>query len=470
MEGSRGFLAQLTEAISQREAWIESREIPRLADALRSLHSLFESIVGMLVRKGMLREDPYNYDQAVTELVAPRDEAPSDIETTEELSYRLAAYRRQLEFLATGQHLSLASLDMGRLKIVSALVLYINWADFGEGSKSPTTRAFARTFMKVRMGADTMAASIIKDTQTQVEKSQALVRSLLAGIVSLHRESWKLEVRTTVLPRLAAPLLAPTAEREETLRAIRKVFLQVSPGKPYYPELAEEILAEDRGEDAEGRRAKLLAGLAVLEELPKADAAAVPTKPILLDSARALSRAHAELSSALANLVENQRILESRQHGLGGRLRQWILRSLGQKDAGRVYDVEYTDNPAAAAKTESIVFADFVAEARKRTSLLASLATPGGLARLEAAAEPALLEFMDRLLSDLFLLHRRMAGLNTLFQGRAAQGRKSEVKGIRLELVAVKNSIVKANQRRHEYAARREEQDQLRRLSPGARV
>jgi hypothetical protein len=63
-----------------------------------------------------------------------------------------------------------------------------------------------------------------------------------------------------------------------------------------------------------------------------------------------------------------------------------------------------------------------------------------------------------------------MAGLNTLFQARAAQGRKSEVKGIRLELVAVKNSIVKANQRRHEYAARREEQDQLRRLSPGARV
>ena len=154
---------------------------------------------------------------------------------------------------------------------------------------------------------------------------------------------------------------------------------------------------------------------------------------------------------------------------MGERLRQWLLHLLGQKDAGRLYEVEYPDATSGSPRMERISFPDFTEEARKRLALLAQLATPGGVARLEAAAEPALLEFVDRLLSDLFLLHRRMAALNAAFQSRAATGKKTDIKGIRLELVAVKNSIVKANQRRHEYAARRDEREQLNRLRSAGR-
>ena len=116
MEGSGEFLPRLVEAVANRGTWIEAREIPRLRDSLRSFHSLFESIVGMLLRKGLLREDPYNYDQSVTELAVPPDDPLPEIENTEELSYRLAAYRRQLEFLATGCALTLATLDLAQLK------------------------------------------------------------------------------------------------------------------------------------------------------------------------------------------------------------------------------------------------------------------------------------------------------------------------------------------------------------------
>jgi hypothetical protein len=470
MEGSREFAAQLAEAVARRGGWIEDQEIPRLAEDLRFLHSQFEVIVGMLVRKGLLREDPYNYDQAVTELALPPDEVLPDLENTDELSYRLAAYRRQMEFLATGMRLNLATLDMQRLKTVSALVSWISWVDFGEGSRSPVTRAFARQFMKVRMGADTIAAGVLKDAHAQVEKVQARVRAHLAAVIAFHRESWKLAVRTAVLPRLARAPLAPAAAREDGVRALRRVFAQVSPGRPFYPELAGEILAEDSGEEAEARRAKLLASLVVTEEKPRpaAAAAAVPTRPYLLEAARILARAQGELSAALETLAVNQRLVESRRRGLAAWLRRIFLGAAGRRDSVPVYELEYADNPAAGTQSERIAFDPFLAEARKKTALLASLATPAGLSRLESAVEPALLEFVDKLLSDMFLLHRRMSGLNSLFQSRAAEGTKADIRGIRLELVAVKNSVVKANQKRHEYAARREEQEQVRSLASGS--
>jgi hypothetical protein len=469
MEGSREFAARLAEAVARRGEWIEGQEIPRLAEDLRSLHSQFELIVGMLVRKGLLREDPYNYDQGVTELALPPDEQLPDPENTDELSYRLAAYRRQMEFLATGMRLNLATLDMQRLKTVSALVSWISWVDFGEGSKSPLTRAFARQFMKVRMGADTIAAGVLKDAHTQVERIQARLRARLAAVIAFHRESWKLAARTAVLPRLPRAALAPDASREEGVRTLRRIFAQASPGRAFYPELAAEILAEEGGEEAEARRAKLLAALAVPEEKPRPviAAAAAPTRPYLLEAARTLGRAQGELAAALETLAANQRLVESRSRGFAAWLRRIFLGAAGRKDAAPVYLLEYTESPAAGTQTERISFDSFLAEARRKSALLASLATPAGISRLESAAEPALLEFVDKLLSDMFLLHRRMAGLNALFQSRAAEGVKADIRGIRLELVAVKNSVVKANQKRHEYAARREEQEQVQRLAPG---
>ena len=475
MEGSGDFLPRLVEAIAKRGAWIEALEIPRLSESLRSFHSLFESIVGMLIRKGLLREDPYNYDQTVTELSVPPDSPLPEIENTEELSYRLAAYRRQLEFLATGCRLTLATLDLALLKKIVSLVSYINWANFSEGSTSPMTRAFARPFMKVRMGADTMAAGIIKDSQAQIEKSAAAIRLLIAELVAFHRESWKADVRGTVLPRVSSSshgasgaLGASGAPHEETLHSVRKVFLDAMPGRPYFPKLIEEILAEDSAEDADARRTKILESLVVIEQSVQASAQAPQNKPILLEAARILSRAHSELGGALQTLVENERTLENRHLGFGEKLRRWLLRGLGQKEGAQEYEVEYYETAATAPKVERVAFAAFIAEVRKKVGLLASLATAPGFARLEASAEQPLLEFVDRQLTDLLLIHRRMAGLNAGFQARAAGGRKTEIKGIRLELVAVKNSIVKANQRRHEYAARREEQEQLGRLGHGS--
>ena len=49
--------------------------------------------------------------------------------------------------------------------------------------------------------------------------------------------------------------------------------------------------------------------------------------------------------------------------------------------------------------------------------------------------------------------------------GRA--GRRGEAKGIRIELSAVKNFLVKANDRMHDYTARLEELQEYQRSFPG---
>jgi hypothetical protein len=456
MEGSAGYLQQLGSALDMRAHWLESVEIPQLKDALATYQSLFEGAMAMLIRKGLLREDPYNYEQAFTDIVVPKDDPLPDFENSDEVSYRLAAFRRQLKFVSSEITLELSTLGLARLKKISALVTYINWLEFGEGSASPTTRAFARAFMKVRMGTDTMASQILKDHEVQIIKSIHQIRGLAAEMIAFHRESWKADLRRRVLSQVPLSSGESRMRKEEAVRVIRKGFSQWMAGKPWYPALAEEILEEELAEDGAARRQKILASLAVAVAKNEETAPAPDGKAILSEAARLIARPHEELATAIAILEENERmLLDSRGSGGG-----WLKRLLGvggaQTAAVRTYKVQYAEPGVPAPKTETIDFPTFIPEVQKKASLFAALSSASSPAfrRLAATGEAQLAAFIDKQLNELLLIHRRLGSLNTLLQGRATQEKKT-ARGIKIELLTIKNCIVKANHKRHEYGGTR---------------
>ncbi len=135
----------------------------------------------------------------------------------------------------------------------------------------------------------------------------------------------------------------------------------------------------------------------------------------------------------------------------------WLRRLFGggsaaHKAQDRVYKVEYAEPGVPTPKSEEIDFSKFAAEVQKKSSLLAALATGSGPAfkRLAATTEQQLAAFLDKQLNELLIIHRRLGSLNTLLQARVMQEKKT-VRGIKIELLTIKNAIVKANQRRHEY-------------------
>jgi hypothetical protein len=453
MEAPAAYLGQLDAAIDKRRQWLENEQIPRLRDLLASYEHLFEGVVGMLIRKGLLREDPYNYEQAFNDITIPKDELLPEFENADELSYRLAAFRRQLKYASTELPLDLPKLNLARLKKLSSLVSYITWLELGESSRSPTTKAFARAFMKVRMGTDSMAAQILKDAETQILKTVHQINAVLADLIIYCRESWKADVRREVLPSAAAGASDGSSRREEMVRAIRRGFANKMAGRPWYPTLAEELVDEELASDGEERRAKVLASMAVTAPAMQKPAEAAPDgKAILLEAVRLLCRPSEDLATAVAVLEENERIvIESRRSKVG-----WLRRLFGgapaRKPEDRVYKVEYTDPGDPTPRTETIDFPQFAAEVQKRSSLLAALGTGSGptYKRLAATSEEQLAGFVDRQLNELLIVHRRLGCLNTLLQAKVMKEKKT-TRGIKIELLTIKNALVKANQRRHDF-------------------
>jgi hypothetical protein len=452
MEAPAHYLDQLDAAIDKRRQWLEAEQIPRLRESLASYETVLDGAVGMLIRKGLLREDPYNYEQSFTDITIPKDDVLPEFENADELSYRLAAFRRQLKYASTEFPLDLPKLNLARLKKLSGLISYLAWHELGESSKSPTTKAFARAFMKVRMGADSMAAQILKDAETQILKTTHQINDILADLIIYCREAWKADVRRIVL-RDAAPAASDGHSRkEELVRAIRRGFANRMAGRPWYPSLAEELADEELAEDGEERRAKVLASMAITAPVKAKTVEAPDGRAILLEAVRLICRPSEDLATAVAVLEENERIvMESRSTKVGW-LRRIFGRAPSKKTDDRVYKVEYTDPGDPTPKTETIDFPQFTAEVQKKSSLLASLGTGSGptYRRLASTSEEQLAGFVDRQLNELLLVHRRLGCLNTLLQAKVTQEKKT-ARGIKIELLTIKNALVKANQRRHDF-------------------
>jgi len=450
--GPSEFLPQLHNALAARATWLETRQVPLLKESVRTYRSLFGGIYAILVKKGLIREDPYATEGRVRDIKVPADDPIPDGAEAEEASLRLAAYRKQLDFLVNDLQIGLDTVDLEGLKRVSALLGYVDWEDMGDSSFSPITRALYRLMGTVRLGTDVISARILIDTQAQIAESLGSARARLAELESWHRERWKAEVREKVLPRVPASPQTGVEDRAGETAAIKRVFEQKMPAATWRSDLVTEILEEDRPEDAGLRCARLLASLSIPQPAVVRLETSFDRRPRILEAVRGLCRLNEELARGEEVLLSNETDLD--RHGLSffQRIRRWFRRGRGKVD-DRYYEIELRDAASAEPKRVNLSFLGFIGDLREMQGVLTELSDESSAPsrRLAALGEKQVVDFLDWQLRQLRQFHRKMEALNSLFQIRAVNERRIAARGIKLELLAVENGIARADAVRQEW-------------------
>jgi hypothetical protein len=129
-----------------------------------------------------------------------------------------------------------------------------------------------------------------------------------------------------------------------------------------------------------------------------------------------------------------------------------------------IYEIEYLDAIKGVTIKEQLDFTAFRFDLDKKIRYFASHNNRDSLARFTAMEEKQLLVILEKAIREAQILHRTLTGLDEFFRTEAPREVREKIKGIRPELAVIKNSFVKANQKRHEYSARLEEAEQLKKL------
>jgi len=466
MEEGVSFVSQLQSALEQYREHLDTVELPRLKEQYRIIHSSFMSLYKVLLKKGLIHEDPYKKDLKISEISTPPEDNFLDSEKTEQMSIRLSLYESQLDFLLNFYQFRTDFLDLGRIRLLLNLTRYIAWDQFSEISAKINTKVLAEFVGKITKGDDPLSAGILKDAVDQIQKAFRNCLSILKKLTDYHKEMYKFEVRISLLTNLSIDRSRALQAKDEILKTLKKQFPHTLPGKHFYPELILEILEEDYGPNSPELRKAVLEKFKIEQTVQRPMKQEVSFKDILLEGIRALAACSRPLEEASQKLLDNSLILESRKRPLLERLKIWIQRMVQKEEESLVYEVEFFDLTTSTTKKEPIRFQPFIEDLKKRARIYGGILarTGSGYKRLEQAGEEQLFTFLHKHIEELQLIHRRLSGLETFFRSEIPRENRASIRGIKIELSAIQNCIMKANQKRHDYVARKEEMEQLRKL------
>jgi hypothetical protein len=462
MAGNTSYQQQLSEALSARRDWLEKTELPKLKEDFRAFHNAFYALYKLFLKRGLIHEDPYKQEAKIGEIEVPDVSPFSEAERLDQISLRLSNFDNQLDFLVNFYQFSVDYLPLDKIKRILGLVKYIDWVRFTpDGSASPNTRALVELVSNAKAGADQLSMSVVGESMTNLSKTTGSILGYLKEVSDYDRESYKLELRTRITGGMSPAEAAQSTQ-------IRRKFAQLMPGKPFYPDLVEELIREDYGQGGGALREKILKQLEIPDSKPKTVKAAVSFKSILIEGLFAIGSVSSILTEIAPKLDENGMLLENRRKSFWEKVRRLMQQILSKEPEPAIYELEYMDAVKGVSVREKVNFNNLRSDMDRKIKILASIGIRGGpVARMEAMEEPQLMGILERNIRDVQSMHKILSALDDFFKAAADKEDRDKVKGIKPELATIKNAIVKANQKRYEYSAQKEEEEQLKRLGIG---
>ena len=465
MSDNQTFFGALETAIAEKTENLNAKVLPGVLSNFQLLHTCVKNMYAMLVQRALIKPDPYKLEKKITEIVLPDESAYMENERSIVMGTRFSDYESMLEFVCTYYKFSTDRLDLTQTKRLLDLATCIDWRAFSINSSKVNTRGLATLVNEAHIHAPQMVLSLISDSLNKSSTAVSAIYSGLTDLVNFERESYKFEVRKKVIENPAFDKTALTSFSAE-LAEIKRLFPKLLPQKQYYSELIQEIVKEDCAPEKEQFRQQALARLRIAERKVREVKRKVDTRAMLLDIVLSLSALAPQYEQVVSKVESNHAVLSSEHNGFFDKLKRVLRQAFNLKAAPEEYELVIVNQKNEARTTKKIEYNTFFALLVRKQQFLQSFADTQSeeFRKITAAAEETVLGFINRQLTDNREILLQLNALDEYFKSQASAANKDKIKGMKMELVTMKNTLVKSNQKRAEYVSVAEEKMQLEKL------
>jgi len=460
------FLTELSTRLQAHGIELERSVLPGLKAQVANLKATNDSLIGLLKKKGLLADDPYQFSEKISEIKPVGNEPFLESQKQAMVSIRMHNYESQLAYLSDYYQFSLDYLTLARIKAITQLLRYVRWDALTETNSEQNTKLVAELVGRVRKGDDAISAGLANDMVNQMNVNTAKVFESLKKVTVFKREEYKLLLRNSFWSGMNLAQEEVSGNPDNVQKKIKKEFIAHLKGQPYVQELIKELLEEDFAPNAAALREELLLKLHVAKTAQEKPKAAVDPRVELMEAVRSLSVSNLPLDTALRKLHDNAALLDVSQDTLGERFQKWIRKLMGIQGKPRVFVIDLFDAATGANKRDPLEFDPFVADTTARVRVLTGLSNRNGpsFQAMLQKTEEEILAWFERQFIDLAKTVERLNGLDVFFKTEVPKEKRPQVKGIKAEVAQIRTVMGNANKQRHEAVGRREEQEQLKRL------
>ena len=464
MENRKNFVEELSVVLDTKRNEFNTKILPKVQENYNIQISALHAIRSTLLKKRVIHDDPYKYDSKMTEVEIPSKENFADSEKASVIGTRLAHYETMLEFVSNYYQFNTEFLTPKRISLLLELNNTFIWSDFTNTSTHTNTRAIADIINNLFKGPDQLSNSLLRDSVAHMGKSEVYINTQLKSLSLFFREEYKLLIRREIMPSVKVNK-ADCSNPANILREIKKIFSIKMKKKPFYTDLIVEIIREDYGEDSSILQQEILSKLEIKEKQDSFSPQKVNNRPILISGLKILSNSAPHLKAALEKIKSNQEMVYKAENTVFKKIAQIFRQALKLAPPEKQITIIITDNITQNTKKQTINYSVFEKEVLQKISLFQSILMSNSAVnqKIKTMPDEFLFNSLTKYISDSNEILKQLGGLDEFYKNVKPELR-SKIRGIKIEITTITNSIIKANQYRAEYQALSEEVSQMKKL------
>ncbi|UTY31199.1 hypothetical protein [Treponema putidum] len=464
MENRKNFVEELSVVLETKRNEFNTKILPKVQENYNIQISALHAIRSTLLKKRVIHDDPYKYDSKMTEVEIPSKENFADSEKASVIGTRLAHYETMLDFVNNYYQFNTDFLTPKRISILLELNSTFIWSDFTNTSTHTNTRAIADIINNLFKGPDQLSNSLLRDSVAHMGKSEVYINTQLKSLSFFHREEYKLLMRREIMPSVKVSK-ADCSNPANILREIKKIFSIKMKKKPFYTDLIVEIIREDYGEDSSILQQEILSKLEIKEKQDSFSPQKVNNRPILISGLKILSNSAPHLKAALEKIKSNQEMVYKAENTVFKKLAQIFRQILKLDPPEKHITIIITDTINQNTKKQTINYSVLEKEVLQKISLFQSILMPNSAVnqKIKTMPDELLFKSLTKYISDSNEILKQLGGLDEFYKNVKPELR-SKIRGIKIEITTITNSIIKANQYRAEYQALSDEVNQMKKL------
>ncbi|WP_156003318.1 hypothetical protein [Treponema bryantii] len=461
------FNQALQEALSKKQEWYNSECLQELLSQYRLLHTCVRNLYESFLKKSLIIPDPYRLDKKISSIVVPESSPFAESDIPNIFGERFSNYETMLDYICTYFRFSVENFNLQNVKQLLDFNNVFEWDDLSMNNAKMNTRALAITINSAKNGAPNVVQSMINDSVAKCAQALKAIGKILNELGVFQRELYKGGLRKDLFehPEFNKEKAAESPEAE--LAEIKRLYSKVTGKKNFYNDLVNEIIEEDHGPNKEAKQAAVLERLAItnVTKTETKKKTGPDPKEMLMQTVLAIGACAPTLIQLHAKLSENFDILFTRKATLWNKLVAILRKALNLKEPERICQLPVKDAKTGVERIQKINVTDFVTDLSKKERVYTGIASKGNeYQRIESANEDAVLSFVNKQISELQSEFVIINSFDAYFKNEVATENKAKVKGMQIELSALRNSIINANKKRSDYASFKEESEQMRKL------
>ena len=461
------FEEELQQALQKKNDWYNTECLQELLMQYRLMHTCVKTLYENFVKKSLINQDPYRLDKKINDIVVPPNTPFAESEIAKVFGERFSDYETMLDYICTYFRFSMENFSLPKVKKLVDFNKTFEWDDLSMNNAKMNTRALAITIGNAKNGVPSVVQSMINDSVSKCSQATVVINKILNELGIFLREHYKGNLRNDLFrhPEFDKKKAAESPEGE--LAEIKRLYSKVTGKKNLYNDLVNEIIEEDHGPDKEKKQQAVLDRLAIkgTVKTETKKKTGPDTKEMIMQAVLAVGATAPNLIQLHGKLAENFDILYERKASFWNRLIDAIKKALNIAEKERVCQVPVKDAKTGAERIQKIKVQEFMTDITRKERIYSGIASRGPeYQKIESSNEDAILGFLNKQISELQSSFVIINSLDAYFKNEVANEFKARVKGMQIELSALRNSIINANKKRGEYASYKEEAEQMRKL------